>query len=71
MRHRFELWCTGGHIELVALWRREVRLTSDQKRMRSIDPSAAVKEAMRLIEDNPLSKAMVHLTGNGLGDLSL
>ena len=73
MRRRFVLWREGGHRELVALWRRDVRTAISQtRRRRGVDLAAAVKEAsMRLIEENCLSKGMVHLTGRGLGDLGL
>jgi hypothetical protein len=71
MRRRFGLWRRGELRELVALWRLDVRAADSRRRVRSLDIAAMVKEAMKLIEDNCLSKAMVYLAGNGLGDMGL
>jgi len=69
MRRRFEMWHRGELKELVVLWRLDVRKASSRRRERTLDAAATVEEAMKLIEDNCLSKAMVYLTGNGLGDM--
>ena len=70
MRRRFLLWHSGEFKELVVLWTRD-RLMSDVRRGRPLDRTASVRLAVKLIEDGCLSKAMVHLGENGLGDLKI
>jgi len=70
MRRRFHLWRTGDLKDLVALWTRD-RLMVDLKLQKPLDSAASVRQALKLIEDGSLSKAMVYLGENGLGDMSL
>jgi hypothetical protein len=70
MARRFELWQQGDYRELVASWSRD-RMAAALKEDRDMDRAAAIRQAIALIEDGCLSKAMAHLGEHGLGDLGL
>jgi hypothetical protein len=70
MARRFELWQQGDYRELVASWSRD-RMAAALKEERDMDRASAIRQAIALIEDGCLSKAMAHLGEHGLGDLGL
>jgi len=57
--------------ELVELWAIDRAAAGAAARPCTRDRAAAVREAVRLINDGCLSKAMAYLGENGLGDMSL
>ena len=71
MRRRFLLWHDGNMRELVELWTIDRAAAGAHARTCTRDRAAAVREAVRLINDGCLSKAMAYLGENGLGDMSL
>ena len=70
MARRFELWQQGDYRELVASWSHD-RMAAALKEDRDMDRASAIRQAIALIEDGCLSKAMAHLGEHGLGDLGL
>ena len=69
MRRRFDLWETGQLDVLMNLWQQDRRRA--ETNIRPMNDSSRVKMAVKLIEEGCVTKALSHIGGEGLGDLSL